>query len=565
MRSSNEKTASSPDANALSNFKIPKKSKNQKQDKSAKDDEIVTDKNIISPTQASSKNNHTMVTPSIAPVSPSQSHKQNNDESIIESSSNKDPGAEESKTEQSQTSSTKKKNNQAERPKTRTVGASKSTGKKSQKKKKTSQKKKKKTKEQMTSADLDTPPEIEAHKSIFQYEIGDGTSKFEMTVSGEIINWNVAMFRRLMHPKYWFDNYTLTTFVSAIKINYPNSLFSYDTQQMEPVRYLAQFCDDKTDTVLVNRKKHFEDKNNICRIMDCGGFADSHFQVLVFQKRVKEISIFEYTLCDDLDDDQLTGIRDVIHSFGWGSRHNIRLRKSKGRGKNGDLKKKCTWFFNHHHYAKPEDYRAYAKAVRTKTEMEPNPLCGIFVCLIYLRLMSTSDPDFEPELMKLDIYDNQDMRRSFVEAFCQLLPKFIDNQMRVREINPEKNKAAYNQCKYTQDLLAMPKDKLESAIFPPNGVNCFCGDKKQTSLFSFVPSCCYRSYHADCYIEEFCLQIATNEDIYYCSSCKKQEGVYLGVQNENVVAIDEVYEMEQNKPAIFKQFLEFTKRSEYVR
>ena len=417
----------------------------------------------------------------------------------------------------------------------------------------------------MASYDLAMPAVVEEHKSISEYENGDGTSKFEMTKEGEILNWNVAMFRRIMHPQYWIDNYTVTSFISAVQINYPNSLFAYDTQQMEPIRHLARNCDNKEINVLKDRKNLFEKENKICRIMDCGRQNDSHFQVLVFEKEVKEITIIEYTLCDFLDDDQLTGIRDVMHSFGWGNRSNLKMRISKGRGNNGEIKKKCTWFFNHLHYAKPEDHVAYDKAVEEEKEMEPNPLCGIFVCLVYLRIMSTSDQNFKPELMKLDVYDEQDMRRTFVESFCDLLPKYVEFLMRKHNITPETNSDGYKQCKYSQDLLALSKNKLEAAIIPTDGVNCFCGKKNHKSVFSFVPSCCYRSYHADCYIEEFCLQIATNDDIYYCSSCKKQENVYLGVQNENVVAIDEIYEMEQNKPAIFKQFLAFTKLDEYNR
>ena len=367
-----------------------------------------------------------------------------------------------------------------------------------------------------------------------------------------LLNWDVATLQHLMDPDSSINNISMATFLAATNINYPNAMFCYDKKQMQPTeKFFNFFNDNKEKDFIKDRIEFFESKNNVCRLMEVSGKSSGtpHYQIVVFERKEKIVTLIEHTKYDTLNNDQISGIKQIMQTYGWGLKKNIKFYKSKGRGNNGDVtNKRCVWYYNH----------VYLKEGEKKDPRQPRPLCDRFACLVFLKVMSTLDSDFKPELMTFNEFDDRDMEQCFVEAFCDLLPKYIDNEMAAQTITPEEKINSFRKCEYTKQLLALPKDKFEAAINPPDGGNCFCANKTRKTSIYFVPSCCFRSYHYYCFIEKFMLQIDKDEDVYYCLECKQKDNVYLGIQNESVISEHGIHKWTKHKPVLFKQLLAFT-------
>ena len=392
----------------------------------------------------------------------------------------------------------------------------------------------------------------------FQDPIGDGkgTFYFDCFNSQKLLNWNVSTFQKLMHPEYYFDNYTMSTFLWAVRFKYRESMFVHDNSELyQKVRFDHDLLDEG---VLLARREYFQTAKRVCRILVTGNLNEqAHYQVLIFERELKEVTLIEYTKVSTIHQTQLSGIKDIIFSMGWGVRKNLKLRKSKGRGKNGDLKKKKgTWFYNHIHYAKP---CAFASDKGTSD-------CGPFSGLVYLKIMSNYDPSFQVEAMKYDEYDNANIRWCFIKEFRKLLPQYIEEEFTNYFVKCDINPKDYNHMKYTNQLLSLPEDKLEFAVVPQNRVNCICGNEKHKTSFIFVPSCCFRTFHADCYLKHFCSQLTTNADeIYFCNECKKSKDILLGGQDRVATSVEEIYTLTDDKKKNFEQFMRLTEKDEMHR
>ena len=366
-----------------------------------------------------------------------------------------------------------------------------------------------------------------------------------------MLNWNVAIFQYFMKPNSNIRNMIMGTFLSAIKINYPEALFCDDKYQMQPTTETFDYVNINKETVAVKtRKEFYRSIDKVCRLMEVKDKSTegSHYQVLVLEKDIKEITLIEHTMYGDLSTAQIAGIKEVIQSYGWGLKKTLSFVKSKGRGNNGDIiKKKRTWYFNH---------VSYKVADKTESRIS-SPSLDRFACLVLLKIMSNIEQDFEPASMSFDEFDNQDMQGHFIKKLRVLLPKYIDNEMRIQNITSENNRSSYKQCVFTKKLLALSDVKWEFAIDPPNGVNCPCGKGHNRTGIYFTPSCCFRSYHYGCYMKDFMAQLNTNEGIFYCFHCRQKHNVTLGIQKNNVIAGNHIYEM-TDEMNMFKQFLSFT-------
>ena len=148
----------------------------------------------------------------------------------------------------------------------------------------------------------------------------------------------------------------------------------------------------------------------------------------------------------------------------------------------------------------------------------------------------------------------------------ELLPAFVDDEFHKYVYAIDTNNNDQRHMEYTRRFLALPEDSLKAAIVPQDNVNCLCGNKDHKTTNIFIPSCCFRSYHVDCYIKAYCMQISTNQDqICFCNQCKESNNVLLGVQDHEATTIEEVYEMEKSKQAIFKQFMILTEKDDIHR
>ena len=386
----------------------------------------------------------------------------------------------------------------------------------------------------------------------FQYSIGDGKGTFyvDANCGQALLNWGVATYKRIMHPDYYLDNTVMNTFLFAVRSRYKEAIFTADKWELHLKDWLDHEMQDKA--LMKARKEEFKDVNKVCRLLVTSGKDknNGHYQVLVIEREVREITLIEYTKIEVLHDCQLVGMRNAIISLGWCGKNHLRLSKSMGRGKNPDLdKKKSMWFYNHIHYARPHEFQ-HDKGTSD---------CAPFAALVYLTCMSNRSADFRADLLSYQEYDDHNIRWLFLMQMHKILPSYVDEEFLNLVYIRDTDENDHNHMDYSRQFFGLTEDKLKAAVTPRNDVNCLCGDKNHKTTNIFIPSCCFRSYHADCYIKQFCKQITTNQEhICFCDLCKASSKVLLGIQDTEATNIEEVHKLGNSKEAIFKQMILFS-------
>ena len=113
---------------------------------------------------------------------------------------------------------------------------------------------------------------------------------------------------------------------------------------------------------------------------------------------------------------------------------------------------------------------------------------------------------------------------------------------------------------YTRQFFGLKEEELKEAVDPKDNINCTCGRKEHKSTNIFIPSCCFWSYHADCYMEHLCMQIRENPiNFYACKSCDTMSGTLLGVQDHEATNIEAIHNFAETKKEIFKQIMLLSK------
>ena len=109
----------------------------------------------------------------------------------------------------------------------------------------------------------------------FRYSIGDDKGTYQFTIDGtQLMTWNASAFQRLMDPTYWFDNFTMSTFLAAVKLKYKNPMFTIDTcemfRQAHLIYDLKTYLPDKKKGekgLKKDRSDFYKDKDKVCRMM----------------------------------------------------------------------------------------------------------------------------------------------------------------------------------------------------------------------------------------------------------------------------------------------------------
>ena len=60
-------------------------------------------------------------------------------------------------------------------------------------------------------------------------------------------------------------------------------------------------------------------------------FTGCQDQVLVFEKKVKEVTLIEHTMYGEFNNDQISGIKEVNQSYGWGKEKTHFYQKERTR------------------------------------------------------------------------------------------------------------------------------------------------------------------------------------------------------------------------------------------
>ena len=309
----------------------------------------------------------------------------------------------------------------------------------------------------------------------------------------------------------------------------------------------------KNTDLIKERIERYKNDKRVCQLLVSGGKnrRSLHYQVLVLEKEFREVTLIEYTKISVIHHSQLTGIKDAIIALGWCTRNHLRISKSIGRGNNPELHtKRSKWFYNHIHYARPHEFE----------EARGTSDCAPFAALVYLKCMASRDQEFRPDLMFYDEYDKANLRWSLLLKMQNILPQFIYDAFKQnvdKKVSDDNDK---QHLVYTRQFFGLIEDELSEAVVPQDNVNCTCGKKEHKTTNIFIPSCCFRSYHADCYIEQQCIQIKENRKIMLaCESCESGSGTLLGVQDHEATNVESIYVFPNTKKEVFKQTMLLSK------
>lgn len=380
------------------------------------------------------------------------------------------------------------------------------------------------------------------------------------------LNWNVTDFQHLLLEGSHFNDPTMYTFFNAVKHHYKNSIFYSDKYESYTINDWENLVKSENHFMKI-RTREFEKIENVCRLMITGTTKVPHYQVVVFVREKSEITIIDCNTNGDLDKKQTEFIKHIIHHMGWVRfEDTIKLLQNKNDGKN-DLSESTSWYYNYIKYSKLSQDKLSAAAKKKKL----SALSGPFSCLVYLHIISKSEASFRPELINFDDQESpttirlnpESMRWDVIKEMKKLLYDYIKTAYFTARIEIQRTggfiKEAAARVYLTGRLLRLPDAKFVAAIRPTELQTCLCSDSNHKSKFCFYPSCCFRAYHADCYLEFFFEQINKKKKNHYCKYCKDSENVMCSVIDYDNMKVVDITGEAKNAIILYNQFINFAK------
>ena len=111
------------------------------------------------------------------------------------------------------------------------------------------------------------------------------------------------------------------------------------------------------------------------------------------------------------------------------------------------------------------------------------------------------------------------------------------------------------------DFVAKPPSTLKQDIYNIRHENrCFCDNKLTTTNYYFMPNCCYREFHVNCYIEYFWQQLqATLEKRSFCIYCQYTEDQRLYIVDPRLLHYKETLNMiDKSNESLYESFYKIT-------
>ena len=408
------------------------------------------------------------------------------------------------------------------------------------------------------------PPE---EKIIFIDPGDEGNIVLDDTFEG-YLNWNVLGMHQCLNPAYYHSARTVQTFIKAVKHKFKNSFLKTDNEEMATKIILESTMFDENnleegDELLKRRKEEFQNVDKVCRFMYTGAggkvktgtvddkvYEEGHYVVLVIEREKKKITVIEWTMCDDLDKEQHETLILILKSMSWFNQKSKKL--SKYTKKSSTYQKKI-WRYKH------------IKYYREGTDDFGIPDCACFSCLAFLTCMSSqlpSDNEFDFEKIDTELRNNiPNLRWMFLKECRKLLPDFIKTAFLKTLKNYGNNTKLIRddkrQIEYTQGLFALSDAQYEAAIKPRSDQFCICNNKNHRTRFCFVPSCCYRTYHSDCYVTDV-FKKETKEDKYcLCKFCDETVEKVVGAIQVDIMSVEEIIVPGNNAEMAYNQIQSF--------
>ena len=372
------------------------------------------------------------------------------------------------------------------------------------------------------------------------------------------LSWNVADFQALLQDDHWWNKNTVYTFIDAVKEAYGNSQFAcepHDLMTTSEIRDIYQYGD-----ALKERKEMFKNANKICRLMVSGdNETEAHYQVLIMDRKNNDIIIIEHSEMESLESTQNDRILTALNSVGWTNEwEDNKLYKWPVSGKKGKSKTpRLRWHIKHirHHNSDLRNDCREAGDINQNNYSTPD--CAALSFVVFLKHMSSTDLSFDPKKFEFGreglnsiAIDPEGVRWDAIKKFRPLAISYLKN---IYESQKAEH-VAHNifephddtRMEYTYRLLSLSEENFKSVLMSHESKKCFCSDKFRETENYFIPSCCFRAYHADCYMHFIWLQLRKRKKAkrYFCFNCRNHEKIILGALDANSLHLKKVFELD---------------------
>ena len=446
---------------------------------------------------------------------------------------------------------------------------------------------------QLASQAEDDNENTEAHEDEIEYIYlplpGDAKNTVNSSNFHGLLTWNISSFQMMLNPEFWYDSVTMKTFVDAAHFVYPNATFAIDNTQMAAPYQIQEMLQKDCEKFEEDEKINYPDDHETLkqrtdkykhtqRIMRLMVTSDSdlqydgkkfplvhgnvHFQVLIFERKEKIATLIEFSRIDEIDRYQLAAMKLILQSLGWSHNKNDLNKMYKGDKKK--RKKAKAWTYKHKRYEWDKIDKDGAI-----------PECGPLACLAYLACMQIQDED-DGSNFDFGKYDSHikenitDIRWLSILKFRELLIPYINEDWEkvkamsvVAEFGKDtggdfhKNHIEKDEqlVDFTRSLLALSDKKFKAAILPEEKEFCLCNKKDRKTTHYFLPSCCHRTYHADCYLSFMWDEVSKSFHKRLCRFCPQHNLNVLGVLLPETLSIVEIVKLESNSQKAYKQLM----------
>ena len=374
------------------------------------------------------------------------------------------------------------------------------------------------------------------------------------------LSWTVADFQVLLQKDCWWNINSMFTFIDAVKHANGNSQYAtepHDLMTTSEIRDILQYGDE-----LKNRTEMFKDTKCICRLMVSGSDENAaHYQVLILDQEKHDIIFIEHSAIESLEKTQNERITTALSSIGWindwddTNYYKYPPSGKKGRARNPQL----NWHIKHirHHNSVSKGDRSEAGDIN-QIKDSSTPDCGALAFVVFLKCMSSTDSSFDPLRFNFETegtnsikIDPEGVRWDAIKKFRQLAIPYIKDtyESYKAELVANRNFEDHYDTKieYTCRLFSLSEENFKSVLMSHESKKCFCRNKFRETDNYFIPSCCFRAYHSDCYMHFIWLQLKKRKKgakRYFCQDCRNNEKLFIGVLDARSLHLKKVFELD---------------------
>jgi len=137
-----------------------------------------------------------------------------------------------------------------------------------------------------------------------------------------LLDWNTLLFMKIRKDNFWLDSMTVRASVNAVNLHHENSVFRSGHQEAD--KFLDYNRIELEGEGQDERKETFQGISKLCLILAHGPDNSAHYQVAVFDKENKRVTLFDprttgFSNFSSITQPQKEVIAKALKLLGWGS------------------------------------------------------------------------------------------------------------------------------------------------------------------------------------------------------------------------------------------------------